>query len=148
MVVPEKSELDDFVELKAFEALGSSGNLNLIRNTVSVPQAWAISRLMFPRVVVDNDCLILAERFDRETMSSWRAEGLTAREIETVVNHLHLVDVFEGADAIADELLVHLADQIVLSWTFWLPRMTNRIVSAFSGDSEDGVYITFHQGGL
>lgn len=90
---------------------------------LSVASARLFADVMVPEFVAVQGCVILKSRYEPENFAEWwsREQGdVTA--VERALNHLHLWDLFEPADA-AEERAVHeLAERIASTWQWHAER--------------------------
>lgn len=143
------------------EACGGSRSLNVfdfIGQTVSVARAVAVGNLIWPRFEEVRGCVLLANRHAEASVDQWwdQLDGDRSR-IESVLNHLHLWDVFPSDDDIDDrEAFRDLARVMQAAWRSALaseyPDRTFEVTCTglAADDPEYGPTVTFcsSRGGL
>jgi hypothetical protein len=124
--------------------------LDFLMAAVSLEVLTAVAMLLRPVFVVERDCVIWSERFERASFEEWWKElhGDRSR-IEEVINHLHVWDLidFDDGDPAANDTIDWLADVIAESWRCALAAdFADRTfeVTVARGDGEYGPTVTFH----
>jgi hypothetical protein len=82
---------------------------------VAPSDALEIAKLVWPTLVRKDDCILLRAKFSEENYRSWRDRcGQDSTAIESVINHVHLWDVFQGDEE--DSVLWQLAELLKTTW--------------------------------
>lgn len=98
---------------------GTPGLLDFVGARVGLAGALAVTKVLRPDLIEVRGCVLLRERFDQSNFDEWwRQLGGDVAEIEGVVNHLHLWDLFEvdDDDVLVESALEDLALAIASSW--------------------------------
>lgn len=112
----------------------------------------SIISILYPNTIEYENCIILEKSFDKENFASWKKESYTNTQIECVLNHLHIYDLFnnqeEGEEEHCLENLEYLGKIIIKFWKVALtdkyPNKTFEFV--FSNEGNDyGPTIYFFQ---
>ncbi len=132
---------------------GSSGLsvFDFIGQTVSVARAVAVGNLIWPRFEEVRGCILLADRHAAVSVDQWWDQLDGDRSgIESVLNHLHLWDVFTTDDDVDDgEAFRELASIMQAGWRSALasayPGRTFEVTCTglVADDSEYGPTVTF-----
>jgi hypothetical protein len=77
---------------------------------------FAFAELLAPELVMHEGSYFIAERFSVANYEEWRARLEDARDIERVMNHLHISTLFQDQD-VPDALAVAAAALIAGAWT-------------------------------
>ena len=79
--------------------------------------ALAIARLVWPTFIDVEGCVVLKEHYDQGSFEEWwESTGGDRQAVEAVINHVHLWDVFHGAEDADGGELDQLADLLVGTW--------------------------------
>jgi hypothetical protein len=86
--------------------------------------AYAHCKLLCPDLVAYRGGIFLADRFSEANVDEWMdMPGLGTRDVERLVNHLHLVeDVLPRTQSEELACIRVLADMIAFSWPVWAYR--------------------------
>jgi len=111
--------------------------------------ALAVLALCSPVLVEARGCVLLAERFDEASFATWwdESDGRVP-EIERVINHVHLWDVFRDVDDVPEAELERFAQELAEVWRAVLARrLPGRtfVVDVSGGPDEYGPTLTFFQ---
>ncbi|MCB1257655.1 MAG: hypothetical protein KDB26_11140 [Microthrixaceae bacterium] len=122
---------------------GRPGLLDFVGVRVGLAGALAVAKVLRPDLIDFRGCVLLRERFSHSSFEEWweQLDG-DVPEIESVVNHLHLWDLFEveDEDVLADRALGDLAVAIASSWRCLLAetypdrRFHVRVTTSANGD--------------
>lgn len=90
---------------------------DFVTQRVSIAQAVAVSSLMFPDYIEVQNCIILRDKYDHDNFIEWwdNLNG-DAREVEKVINHTHLWELFDPVEEIENQALEMLARQMAICW--------------------------------
>ena len=98
------------------ETGGNYGIANFLSQELDPEILLAATHLLWPDFVEVRGCLIRADAYESSNFESWWNETNGDRpRIESVLNHLHLWDVFPGYDDDAG-VLGELADVLIETW--------------------------------
>jgi hypothetical protein len=98
---------------------GSPGLLDFVGVRVGLAGALAVAKILRPDLVEVRGCVLLRERFNESTFDDWwRQLDGAVPAIESVLNHVHLWDLFEvdAEDTLVEPALADLALAIASSW--------------------------------
>lgn len=127
-------------ELSLSEYIQQRGNFQL---------AVAFSKLFDPDFVEVDDLVLLAERCDPDSLATWRETLKNNRQqIEAMVNHVHVYDLFADDTDLPDEVYAYLGATIAKFWRFALAeRFPQRRFKVVCSDepTDYGPTITFYQ---
>jgi hypothetical protein len=110
--------------------------------------AAAFGELFVPEFVEVDGCVIRADQYEAENFAEWRRTH-ERREVEAVLNHLHIWDLFRSdhrADDVA--LMQHVGQTILRCWEWALAaRFPEKRFEMSFGAEDDGtdVEISFWQ---
>ena len=78
--------------------------------------------MLFPSFREVEEGLYWNERFDEKAFEQWKDRlGNNTMDLEKVVNHLHIYDLFDGSpDDISEEVFVQAGQILRKSWQLWL----------------------------
>ncbi len=84
---------------------------------LSVTAAAFLAQLLAPEFKLVRDCVLVSQRFDQANFDEWweRQKG-DVPAIESVVNHLHLWDIFEPSGDAENRALDWLASKVARAW--------------------------------
>lgn len=103
---------------KSFQNGSGLSVFDFIGQTVSVARALAVGGLIWPRFEEARGCVLLAGRNSAAAVDEWwdQLDGDPSR-IESVLNHVHLWDVFPADDDVNDrEAFIALARLMGTGW--------------------------------
>ena len=111
--------------------------------------AAAVLALCSPDLVEARGCVLMAERFDQANFATWwdKLDG-RGPDVERVINHVHLWDVFTDVDDVAEPVLERFAEELADVWRAVLAhRFPDRtfVVEVTGGPDEYGPTLTFFQ---
>jgi hypothetical protein len=79
--------------------------------------AVAFGALFWPQFVEHEGCVFLSERFSVEAYEQWSAELPTRRDLEQMINHVHLWDLFAFfTDQSGDDAFEQLGLLLAKTW--------------------------------
>lgn len=84
---------------------------------VAVTAAVALARFFWPEFIEVRGCILLKDRYAPETFREWEGELHSRADIEAVINHVHLWDVFPRDDAMSEDAMAFLGRVIEATWT-------------------------------
>ncbi|KGU84461.1 hypothetical protein E3Z27_07520 [Pseudomonas mediterranea] len=136
-----KSQWEDQSELDEF---------SYISDVVHPEDALMFCKVLFPDFIFYESGVFLESRFTIEAFSSWmEACNNDVVEVEKVLNHMHLYDVFGGcSDKVDDAVYEQLCRIVAQSWRMVLLNKfpeKNFCVQAIVSDQEYGPVVTFSQ---
>lgn len=107
----------------------------------------AAGRLLLPKFVEHEGCVFLEHKFSLKGFSEWRQRLADLTEVESVLNHQHVYDLFAVTDDISEESYIGvanlLAETINLALRACYPeRKFNVGVSNI--DKDYGPTVSFH----
>lgn len=86
--------------LHAYEARQLNSVLNALRESSDPLVVLGFVELMWPSFVEYSGCLLISAEFDAKNADEWlRRLGNNIKEVERVMNHVHLWDVLDGLPA-------------------------------------------------
>jgi hypothetical protein len=81
-----------------------------------VSDAVALASIFWPDLVEYRGCVVLAEHFDRVVFETWwRHFHGNIGEIEQMLNHTHVYDLFSGVSASTDPMLYEAVGRVMRS---------------------------------
>lgn len=111
------SQLHDYL---AWSSTGASpGEVSLLDYVgfVATPDSiFAFAELFSPELTVHNGFKFLASGFSLETYNAWEGQGTSPKEIQRVMNHLHISTLLQQQE-ITDEVAVEAARAIAAIWS-------------------------------
>jgi len=107
-------------DLEDFQAWSANGPapidlLDYVGFIAKPDYVFAFAALLMPELVTHEGHRFMASRFSIETYDSWRAKGATPREIQRVMNHLHVQTLVQGQE-VSDEVATEVARVIGAIW--------------------------------
>lgn len=118
-----------------------------ILSTVTVAEAAAISLLFWPEFIEYRGCVFLKFVFDERVVESWFSKlNGDGKAVESVVNHVHLWDVFAAKTDAENGVLAELASRLAEMWNAALRlAFPDRefVVAAASGADDYGPTVSF-----
>lgn len=109
-------QLSDF---KAWSGTGAqSGEVTLLDYVgfTATPDAlFGFAALFQPDLVVHEEHHFLASGFSVKTFDGWRANGFALRDVQRVMNHLHVAALLQNSE-VSDRLAVEAARVIADIW--------------------------------
>jgi hypothetical protein len=140
-------------EAREFDRAGDLTPLGWLFHVGSVGQAIAYGDLFWPAFTEHDGCVLLAERFEPANFRSWMAStNGDRRRVETLLNHMHLADLFgDRGERPTREQVVHLARLVRDAWAAKLAHdfPGRRFVVSFPEDECESVQdyeVSFYQG--
>ena len=138
--------LSDFT---AWKATGPSddkefGLLGYLGCVATPDLLFAFVELLAPELVRHEGSYFIAERFSVEVYEQWQSRLDDPREIERVVNHLHMTTLFQEQD-VPDEVAVAAAHTIAELWTRHFESLG--LVGVAYGETFDSAEVTLHSRG-
>jgi hypothetical protein len=96
---------------------GSMSTLDFIREHTNSTIAAAFARLCWPEFIEIKGCILLEWVYDEKMFSDWwtHFNGDT-KAIESVMNHMHLWDIFKE-DRNGDEAILEVGSVLERTWT-------------------------------
>lgn len=120
---------------------------DLVGHREAIELVPAFGALFWPAFVSVRGCVLLRDRYEENNFDQWWNELSGRRgDIERVLNHLHLWDLFESRDEISDQMLEELAEVLAKVWRCALAEQfpDRRFeVSVASGVDEYGPTLSF-----
>lgn len=107
-------------------------------------------KILFPDFIEERGAVILAKNFDAESFDVWfsKLDG-DVSEVEKILNHTHVYDVFSGCtDDVDDLVFEQLSKVIAVSWRLVLKDKfpsKDFIVEATFSEQQYGPIVTFFQ---
>ena len=101
---------------------GGLGVMDYISHQIHPEDFIITSELLFPSFREVEEGLYWNERFDEKAFEQWKDRlGNNTMDLEKVVNHLHIYDLFDGSpDDISEEVFVQAGQILRKSWQLWL----------------------------
>jgi hypothetical protein len=130
---------------------GGLDALDYVGQHVSPTEALAVSEMLWPAFVEHRGCVILRGQFDEALFDDWwSALDGDASRIESVMNHIHLWDVFTDREEPGSDLaLERLARAVATSWKAALAvAYPDGRFAVQVDDDGDGPTVTFHTLGV
>lgn len=110
-------KLSDFSQVNDFFGPGVTIDLRgFIQANVSVAEAFAVAKILYPEFVEYRDGIFLKDFFESSAVDVWLDKLKNMRAVESVVNHVHLWDIFSPASAEDNRGLVDLLELMNTSW--------------------------------
>jgi hypothetical protein len=113
-------------QLADFEAWSKSGpqptTITLIDyiGFVATPDLFfGFAALFRPELIVYQGARFLASGFSEELYEQWRSKGLNSRDIQRVLNHVHISTLFQN-QSVSDETAVEAARILASIWSYTL----------------------------
>ncbi len=105
--------------------------------------------VLFQEFIQIDECVFLKKHFDEANYKSWQDKLDNNAQIEKVINHIHLYDVFANCqDNVEDDIFEALAEKVGY---FWRLRLSNEfpdknfIVEVSNTDQNYGPEVVFYQ---
>lgn len=117
---------------------GSPGLWDYLSHQGGATLAVAFAALFSPSFIEFRGCILLAEHFSEDNFEHWwqRLDGRRG-EVEAIVNHLHLWDLFDPEE-VPDLALVELAQVLAGCWRAALAaEFPNRAFAVTVTDTDD-----------
>jgi hypothetical protein len=76
---------------------------------------FAFASLLRPELILVEDSYFIKERFGEAAYKAWKEKLSEPRDIQHVMNHVHLTSVFQNQD-VADDVALVIARTIELTW--------------------------------
>jgi hypothetical protein len=92
------------------------GFLNYLSCVATPDLLFGFGELFRPQLVEHEGSLYISERFSAQAYQDWKQKLTVPSEIQKVMNHLHVADLFEGQE-VSDELAIEAARLIATVWT-------------------------------
>lgn len=153
MSIPRASELPELKRWASGFGLMPSSRDFLIAN-VSIGSLASVMELLWPRFLVQCDCVILEWAGNQDNTAQWHARlGGDCSAVEKVVNHVHLWDLFapedtEGAEDSSTLEEAFLASMLEVLAKTWITSANDQFpdrtfeVGCSNDDSDYGPTIT------
>jgi hypothetical protein len=128
------------------ESGGDGDVLRFLGDATDPEIALAVGHLLWPCFVEARGCVLRQDAYSLQNLERWwnELDGDVAC-IESVVNHLHLWDVFPNYDASAAGVVSELADLLVHTWSAALATEFSDRGIVVERDDHYGPGITFHR---
>ncbi|MGP6421417.1 hypothetical protein ACTZGP_21870 [Pseudomonas putida] len=114
-------------------------------------QMLLFSKVFFPDFLTVGEGVFLERNFAFETFSARMAEMNDVREVERIINNVHVYDLFDQcADNVSDSVFFQLCNVIAFSWRMVLKEKfpdQKFFVEVSNSESDYGPVITFFQVG-
>ena len=119
-----------------------------ITECVSPIQSVAVASLLFPQFVSVKGGVFLAHRFTIENFNEWwnHFEG-DIQQIEKMINHVHLWDLFPtatGSEGTESAELTALGEWMVMSWAIAVESAYPGRLFSVTLDDDYGPTVTLH----
>lgn len=105
--------------LPDFRSWGAGQNefdvLDYAMCTLTVESFCAVASLLGPELIVHDGEYFLKSRFDLAAFEDWHKQLNDSRQIQRVMNHLHIRSLFRD-QAVSDRVAVFIADEICRHW--------------------------------
>jgi hypothetical protein len=101
---------------------------------------FAMAELFDPKLYRFEGCYFIEEKFSEDIYLSWKLKGLGKREIEKVMNHIHITSILQDSD-MSIALAKHCCELIVDMWNKIFRN--NNITSEVLGSNLEDLSITF-----
>lgn len=89
---------------------------SFIRANSTIAEAVALSMIAWPTLVKYRDGVFLEMAFDREVIDDWFARLDGPGSVESMVNHVHVWDLFAVSGDSEDDAAAYLASVIAETW--------------------------------
>ena len=110
------SQLQDFQKWSATGAqAGDVSLLDYVGFIGTLDTLVAYAELFFPELVIHDNSRFLASGFSTELYATWAAKGLSSREIQRVMNHVHISTLMQH-QYVSDEAAVECARILADLW--------------------------------
>ena len=77
---------------------------------------FAFAELFSPELVLHEGAYFISSKFDEGAYEAWKSRGTDAREIQRVMNHIHMASILQQGD-VPTEVLEEAAGVIASMWT-------------------------------
>lgn len=131
--------------------IGEETNIfDYISNTINPENVYLMGKyIFFPDISRFKEGFFLRERISEDVYNTWfyQLKG-NISDIEKMINHVHVYDLFGHAENISDEVFLEIGKQIALSWKMYLQYLfpSNSFIVDFNDGSDDyGPTVTFYQ---
>src|SRR5688572_30229270 len=110
--------MDSLSDVSAWRSTGPSGGdasdfglLSYLSCVATPDLLFAFAELLAPSLVEHEGSYFIAERFDERIYDDWRAKLGDPRDIERVINHIHISSLFQDQH-VTDEMALAAANLI------------------------------------
>ncbi|MBK9260712.1 MAG: hypothetical protein IPM54_12950 [Polyangiaceae bacterium] len=103
---------------------------------------FGFASLFWPDLIVHEERRFLASGFSPALYEQWRAKGLNSREIQRVMNHVHISTLFQNQQ-ISDEIAVEAARLLATTWSRTLGP--EGLAAEAVGSNLDDAAVTFFE---
>lgn len=103
---------------------------------------FGFAALFSPDLIVYQGVRFLASGFSKALYEQWRSKGLDSRDIQRVLNHVHISTLFQN-QSISDETAVEAARILVSIWSRTLGP--ERLVAEAVGSGLEDAAATFFE---
>jgi hypothetical protein len=129
---------------------GTPDLMDFIERRTSPAGAVALSRLLWPVLVVEQGCALIEGHYTSESLTQWLHQtNADVPAVEAVLSHVHLWDLFaeDPHDEAVDASLLELLQVMAATWRYALGQAfpdRTFVVDASPGDADHGPTIAFH----
>lgn len=142
--------MTSFEEWKKEQDFPKQNSREYVNNELTPFDLLYVGDLLFPKVIEHSGCLFLEDHFTEDHFRTWHHElkgDLTA--IESLINHVHVYDVFDKASLDTPEWVFEEAAQLLFrSWKMFFEASYpawNIVVEYWSSEVEYGPTLSFYR---
>ncbi len=141
--------LDSLRDVSAWRSTGPPGGaesafglLSYLSCVATPDLLFAFAELLAPDLIEHEGSYFIAERFDERSYDEWRTKLADGRDIERVLNHIHISSLFQDQD-VTSETAMAAANLIAETWTRRFQPLG--LIGVALGDSFDTAEVTLHR---
>ncbi|MEO9898920.1 MAG: hypothetical protein ABJD13_10650 [Paracoccaceae bacterium] len=101
---------------KSFEPPMANAWLERIGDEICPIQAIAVCRLFVPNFVEQDGCVFLEHKFELDNFRILQAQLDSRAQIENLINHTHVYDLFRSNSEFDERSFIELADLLATMW--------------------------------
>lgn len=101
----------------------------------------AFAELFLPQLIEHDGSKFLAAGFQASTYDAWKKSGLSASDVQRVMNHLHVSTLIQNQD-VSDTMAVEIARSIAIIWNRTL--LPEKVQAEAVGTTFDDAAVTFY----
>ena len=114
-----RQTLDELREYSKWKSSSSSGEFSLFDFIccVATPDLlFGFAEVFYPELVLHNGAYFIESRFDETTFEAWTKKGTELREIQRVMNHIHMSTLLQG-QGVSPDVARAAAEAVASTWT-------------------------------
>lgn len=143
---PEPSTMVHLADFQAWARSGPVGStvslLDYVGFVGTPDLLFAFAALFWPELVTHDGMRFLASGFSAEVYNQWRDSGTSRREIQRVMNHVHVSTLLQE-QVVSDKVAVEVARAIAAIWSRTIGP--EGLVAESIGSGFDDAAVTFFE---